>query len=150
MRNFGFSVEAQTRMAYYSVMKTKKLPLILAEKIVAQSQLFKVQQIKLEFHNGEQRDYERLLGHSGGAVLIVPMLDEHTMLLVREFGMGMGRYELGFPKGKIDPGETWREASARECSEEIGYRPSELHLLDCVSLSAGYMDHQTHLVLAKG
>ncbi len=143
------SVEALARLAYYALMKTKKHPDILAENIVLKSRIFTVQAQKLQFSNGTQVDYERLIGHPDGAVLIVPMLDEETFLLIREYGAGVGRYELGFPKGKIDPGETWREASVRECIEEVGYQPSQIDYLDKVSLAAGYMDHHTHLVLVR-
>jgi len=125
-------------------------PIILSEEIVAQSRLFTVQSQSLEFSNGTQVVYERLLGNPNGAVLIIPMLDDETMLLIREFGGGVGRYELGFPKGKIDPGETWREASIRESQEEVGYKPSNVQLLDSVSLAAGYMTHHTHIVMATG
>jgi ADP-ribose diphosphatase len=131
-------------------MKSKKLPDILAEKLVLQSRIFTVQAQHLEFSNGTQVHYERLLGHQDGAVLIVPMLDDDTLLLIREYSAGVGRYELGFPKGKIDPGERWLEAATRECQEEIGYRPLQMDYLDCVTLAAGYMDHRTHLVLARG
>ncbi|MBE0494165.1 MAG: ADP compounds hydrolase NudE [Thiomicrospira sp.] len=131
-------------------MNPKKRPSILAENIVTQSRIFTVQAQHLEFSNGVQVHYERLLGHQDGAVLIVPMLDDDTLLLIREYSAGVGRYELGFPKGKIDPGETWLEASTRECVEEIGFRPRQLDYLDQVTLAAGYMDHHTHLVLARG
>ncbi|WFE68233.1 ADP compounds hydrolase NudE [Thiomicrospira sp. R3] len=127
-------------------MENKKLPDILAENIVVKSRIFTVQGQKLQFPNGTQVDYERLVSHPDGAVLIVPMLDDDTLLLIREYSAGVGRYELGFPKGKIDPGETWLEACERECIEEIGYKPLRIDYLDKVSLAAGYMDHHTHLV----
>ncbi|UQB41500.1 ADP compounds hydrolase NudE [Thiomicrospira microaerophila] len=130
-------------------MEIKKLPNILSENIVVKSRIFTVQAQKLEFSNGTQVDYERLIGHPDGAVLIVPMLDEDTLLLIREYSAGVGRYELGFPKGKIDPGETWLDACQRECIEEIGYRPQRVDYLDKVCLAAGYMDHHTHLVLVR-
>lgn len=130
--------------------QTSSVPTVLSEEIVAQSRLFTVQAQSLQFSNGTQVVYERLLGNPNGAVLIIPMLDAETMLLIREFGGGVGRYELGFPKGKIDPGESWKEASLRESQEEIGHLPSEVKLLDSVSLAAGYMTHHTHIVLATG
>ncbi len=130
--------------------KGKDLPEILSETVVAQSRLFTVQAQRLRFQNGVEVVYERMLSKSQGAVLVVPMLDSETMLLIREYAAGMGRYELGFPKGKIDAGEDWAAASIRECMEEVGYRPEKVTLLDSVSLASGYMTHQTHIVLAEG
>jgi len=126
----------------------KKVPTILAENIAAQSRIFTVQKQELEFSNGTQVTYERLLGSTDGAVLIIPLLEDDHVLLIREYGAGVGRYELGFPKGKVDPGETWKEASIRESQEEVGHVPNEVRLLDSVSLAAGYMTHYTHIVLA--
>jgi ADP-ribose diphosphatase len=126
-----------------------RLPQILKQEVVAQSRLFTIHAQALRFQNGEQRTYECLLNNSRGAVLIIPLVDEETMLLIREYAAGLKHYELGFPKGKIDEGETWKEAAIRESAEEIGLKPNKVTLLDTVSLAAGYMSHQTHIVLAE-
>lgn len=144
------AVAGHCSLTYDLGMKTKKLPHILAEKLVVQSRIFTVQAQHLQFSNGAQVHYERLVGRQDGAVLIVPMLDNETLLLIREYSAGVGRYELGFPKGRIDPGENWLDAASRECQEEIGYRPLQIDYLDSVTLAAGYMGHRTHLVLARG
>lgn len=129
---------------------TKKTPTILSEKIASQTRIFTVQSQELTFSNGTTVTYERLLSSKRGVVLIVPMMEDGTLLLIREYGAGVGRYELGFPKGKIDSGEGWQEASVRESQEEIGFLPTHVKLLDTVSLAAGYMTHHTHIVLATG
>ena len=108
-------------------MTTKKvLPQITARKQVAKSRLFAIEQIDLTFSNGVEREYERMPGAGRGAVMIVPMLDQHTMLLVREYCAGTHSYELGFPKGLIDAGESAAEAANRELKEEIGYGAENL------------------------
>ncbi len=127
----------------------KTLPQILSQRIVARSRLFSIEALDLRFSNGVAVQFERLLSGIDGAVLVVPVTDAGELVLIREYGAGVGRYELGFPKGKIDPGEDWRSASVRECIEEAGFRPGRVTLLDQVSLSAGYMNHITHLVLAE-
>jgi ADP-ribose diphosphatase len=129
---------------------SKQAPTILAENIEAKSRIFTVQSQQLEFSNGSKVIYERLISNSNGAVLIIPLLDDDHILLIREYAAGVGRYELGFPKGKVDPGETWKEASIRESQEEIGHLPQEVRLLDSLSLAAGYMTHETDIVLATG
>jgi ADP-ribose diphosphatase len=123
-------------------------PQVLASQPLLKTRLFHIEQQSLCFSNGVTADYERLVSQSHGAVLVVPVVSD-ALVLIREWSAGVGRYELGFPKGKIDPGESWQEASVRECQEEIGFRPQRLHLLDKVSLAASYMDHHTHLVLAQ-
>ena len=129
-------------------MKTQKTPTILAEKLVAESRIFKVQALDIEYSNGTRVQFERLVASTHGAVLIVPIINEE-MVLIREYSAGVQRYELGFPKGKIDAGETWAEAAVRESMEEVGFRPGQVKRLDSVTLAAGYMGHQIHIVLAQ-
>ena len=54
-------------------------------------------------------------------VAVVPMLDDDTVLLIREYAAGVHRYELGLVKGRIDAGETSLQAADRELKEEAGY-----------------------------
>jgi ADP-ribose diphosphatase len=123
-------------------------PKILERRLVAETQIFRVEQVDLEFSNGTRRCFERILA-GRGSVLVVPMQDAQTVLLVREYGVGTDRYELGFPKGIVEPGEDLLEAAGREIREEIGCSARDLRLLHQVSLAPGYIQHQTHLVLAR-
>lgn len=110
---------------------------------------YRMERLDLEFGNGARRHYERLHSRGRGAVVVVPMLDHETVLLVREYAAGMHRYELGLVKGRIDGGETPLEAANRELQEEAGYGARVLHELRSISLAPSYMSHQTHLVLAR-
>jgi ADP compounds hydrolase len=110
---------------------------------------YRMERLDLEFANGERRCFERLHSRGHGAVIVVPLLDDKTALLVREYAAGVHRYELGLVKGRIDAGETPLQAANRELQEEAGYAARSLRLLRSVSLAPGYMSHQTHLVLAR-
>lgn len=127
----------------------RKMPEILATATVARTRLFHVESVDLRFTNGVEVQYERLRSSSGGAVLIVPMLDDDTVLLIREYSAGVHRYELGLPKGSIEPGEDLLLAANRELMEEVGYGAHLLEHLTSLSLSPSYMNHQTHIVLAR-
>lgn len=124
-------------------------PRILAKRSVHDSRFLHVEEIDLEFSNGERRTYERLAGSGLGAVIIVPMRDGDTVLLVREYGVGLDRYELGLPKGRLDHDETVEQGANRELKEEIGYGARDLRILTTLSLSPAYMTHLTHVVLAR-
>lgn len=110
---------------------------------------FCLQQVDLEFSNGERRVFQRLTGRGHGAVVVVPMLDEDTVLLVREYATGMHRYELGLVKGRIDAGEDAIAAANRELKEEAGFGARQLEVLRQITLAPTYMSHQTTLVLAR-
>lgn len=125
-------------------------PIILRRTLVTQSRLFTVEGLEIEFSNGQKRDYERLKRSSaGGAVLIVPMLDAETVLLIREYCAGVDRYELALPKGKIEAGESVLEAANRELKEEVGYGARQLHSLISLSLAPAYFEHTIEVVLAQ-
>jgi ADP-ribose diphosphatase len=126
-------------------------PIILKKTTVATSRLFRIESLDIEFSNGEQRNYERLArgNPGGGAVLVVPLLDDNTVLLIREYSAGVHRYELGLPKGKTDPGESFFEAANRELKEEVGYGARYLHHLSSFSLAPSYLEHMTEIIIAS-
>jgi len=117
--------------------------------VAAQTRIFRVEQVDLAFSNGNRRCFERIVGGGWGSVLVVPMPDARTLLLAREYAAGTDRYELGFPKGVVEPGEDPLEAAGREIREEIGFGARDLRSVHKVSLAPGYIQHETHLVLAR-
>jgi ADP-ribose diphosphatase len=111
---------------------------------------YRLERVDLEFSNGERRRFDRLKSKGHGAVMIAALPDPDTVLLVREYGTGTHRYELGLPKGKIDAGEGWREAAGREMREEIGFGAERLTHLKAITLAPTYMSHEIQLVVAEG
>lgn len=124
-------------------------PKILQRETVAQSRLFRVEQLDLRFSNGVERRYEKLCSGGPGAVLMVPMLDPNTVLMVREYAGGLEDYHLSLPKGAMDKGETPEQSANRELKEEVGYGAGSLDYLKCLHLSPAYMEHKIHVLLAR-
>jgi ADP-ribose diphosphatase len=108
-----------------------------------------VEERHLLFSNGEKRCYERLQARPGNAVMVVPVLNDNTILLIREYGCGIHDYYLGFPKGFPEAGESPLEAANRELKEEAGYGARELSLLASLTASPGYMSARMDVVLAR-
>lgn len=127
----------------------KKLPVILDSRWRDPSNMFKIQELDLEFSNGERRTYQRMKTHGLGAVIIVPMKDRNTVLLAREYAAGLHHYEIGLPKGRREKDESVLQAAQREMKEEIGFGAHELIELASLSLAPGYMTHVTHIILAR-
>lgn len=108
-----------------------------------------IEELDLEFSNGERRHYTRVKSRGPGAVIIAAMADADTVLLIREYACGVHRYELGLPKGRIDRGETPLQAANRELKEEVGFGARTLTMIRALTLAPTYMAHQTYLVLAE-
>ncbi len=124
-------------------------PRILSVRTAARSKLFEIEAVHLRFSNGVEAEYERVSsGGQYGAVVVVPVLDNKTILLVREYAVGFDRYELGLPKGLILAGESFSSAAKRELMEEIGYRAERLSHLYTLTIAPGFLSYATEVVLA--
>jgi len=124
-------------------------PEILNVETVASSRLFTIESVDLTFSNGVQRVYERMRPSNREAVMIVPVIGD-DLLLIHEYAVGIDSYELGFPKGLIDPGETVFEAANRELMEEVGYGAHQLEFLTKLTMAPSYFSSRMNIVIAKG
>ncbi|HIO17569.1 MAG TPA: NUDIX domain-containing protein, partial [Gammaproteobacteria bacterium] len=93
------------------------LPQVLDVRTIARTRLFHIEAVDLKFGNGHYAQFERFMGDGSGSVLVIPMPDAQHLLLLREYAVGCERYELGFVKGRIDAGESPRDAALREMRE---------------------------------
>lgn len=131
------------------VFKNRQKPKTLDIKTVAQTRIFRIEEVTLRFSNGERRVFERLRGWKPGVVLIVPMRDPDTLLLIQEYGAGINEYVLSFPKGRIEEGEDMLDAGNREMQEEIGFKAGRLTYLQGMTTAPNYNDTYMHVLLAE-
>ena len=100
------------------------------------------------FTSPEGEPFERELVHHPGAVSVVPMLDDDTALLVRQYRAALDADLLELPAGKRDVvGEPPEVTAARELAEEIGRRPGRLELLAEFHNSPGFCDEHSFVYL---
>jgi len=85
-----------------------------------------------------------------GAVVILPLLDDGSVLLERQFRYPNGRVFIEFPAGKIDPGEASLACAKRELEEETGYAATEWHPVCTIHNAIAYSDEHLDLFLARG
>ena len=127
----------------------EKFPEVTNTETIARTRLFRIERLDLHFPNGNRVQWERLRSNSSGAVLVVPMLDAQTVLMIREYAAGVERYELALPKGRMETGEIPEQAANREIMEEIGYGARRIRLVKSMTLAPGYFSHITHVLLAE-
>ncbi|MEW6445567.1 MAG: ADP compounds hydrolase NudE [Pseudomonadota bacterium] len=128
---------------------SRSKPSILSARTLARTRVFEVEEVRLRFSNGVETCYERLVGNPHGAVLTVALNADGEVLLIREYAVGLHRYELGLPKGRIEEGEAPIEAGLRELREETGFGAHRAERLGELTLAPGYSTQRTHVVLAR-
>ena len=85
-----------------------------------------------------------------GAAAVVPLKDDGSVVLIRQYRHAAGGYIYEIPAGKLDPGEDPRQCAARELEEEIGCRASSFTRLLSFFTTPGFTDEVIHVFLATG
>ena len=95
--------------------------------------------------------FDRDVVRHPGAASVVPLHEDGTVTLVRQFRAALGRELLEIPAGKIDvEGESPELTVHRELAEEVGLVAARLVLLSSFVQSPGFCDELNHVFLATG
>lgn len=84
-----------------------------------------------------------------GAAAIVPLKDDYTVILIRQYRLAAGGYIYEIPAGKLQPGEDPAHCATRELEEEIGYRAGRLDKIATFFTAPGFTDEVMHLYVAR-
>jgi ADP-ribose pyrophosphatase len=84
-----------------------------------------------------------------GAVAVVALFEDGTLLLERQYRYPHRREFIEIPAGKVDPGEPHLGTAKRELLEETGYAAAEWTRLGVIHTAIAYTDEAIELFLAK-
>ena len=87
--------------------------------------------------------------HPGSAV-IVPVFEDQTIGLIKQYRYVVKSYIYEVPAGTMDPAEQPEACAARELEEETGFAANELISLGKTLLLPAYSDEISYIFLAKG
>ena len=119
----------------------------LTTKLVYDGELLKVREDTVLLPDGKtaRREYVQ----HPGAVIIIPMLDDRTVIMERQFRYPLRRHFYELPAGKIEPGEDPLATAKRELIEECGYAAGSWQHLATLHPCVGYSDERIELYLAR-
>jgi ADP-ribose pyrophosphatase len=98
--------------------------------------------------NGVTVDLE-IVRHPGAAA-VVPVKDDGTVILIKQFRHAAGGFIYEIPAGKLHSGEDPKACAARELEEEVGHRAATLELLSSIFTAPGFTDEVIHIYKATG
>jgi ADP-ribose diphosphatase len=85
-----------------------------------------------------------------GSVAALPVHDDGSVVLVRQYRYPVDALVWELPAGRLDPGESAEDAARREMEEEVGLRPRRLEALATFYTTPGFCDEVMHLFRATG
>ena len=121
-------------------------------KIVNSQKVFDGRVVKVTVDTVSEGDltYQREVVHHPGSAVIVPVHDDGTVSLVRQYRHPTVRYLLEVPAGTLSDGERPEAGAARELEEELGLVAEHLEKLAEFFVSPGFLEEKMWVYLATG
>src|SRR5258708_1524966 len=95
-----------------------------------------------------EKTYQREVVHHAGSAVIIPIFDDSTIALVRQYRHPAARYLMEAPAGTLRPGEEPAAGAARELEEELGLVAGRLEQLSEFFVSPGFCEEKMWVYLA--
>jgi ADP-ribose pyrophosphatase len=129
-------------------MSTRKKAVVHRSRKIFEGRIFGFVTEKLTLPNG--CNTEMAFIHHPGSTAVVPLMDDHTVVMEQQYRHPVGEYLLEIPAGTLEPGELPLDCAQRELQEETGYKAGELIKLGQIHIIPAYSDEEIHVYIAKG
>jgi len=123
----------------------KELPKILDSQKIFDGRVFKV---TVDTVREGELTYQREVVHHHGSAVILPVHDDGTVVLVRQYRHPAVRYLLEAPAGTLNDGERPEMGAARELDEELGLIAGRMEKLSEFFVSPGFLEEKMWVYLA--
>ena len=132
-------------------MKTNETPHLFEQQLASESvydgRILHVTRDTVRLENGDEAIRE-VVHHPGGAC-VVPLTEEGTVLMVRQFRYPHAEETLEVPAGKLEYGENPLLCAERELREEAGAAAEKLESLGSLYPTPAYDGEVIYMYLAR-
>ncbi|HZI20802.1 MAG TPA: NUDIX hydrolase [Pyrinomonadaceae bacterium] len=121
-----------------------------APEIISSEEVFRGRVVELfvdTVREGETTYRREVVRHPGGASA-VPLFDDGTVALVKQYRHPPARFVLELPAGKLEPGESPEECARRELEEEVGVVAGRFEPLSAFYTTPGFCSERLWVFLA--
>ena len=119
-----------------------------SESIVFRNPYWTYKRDGIELPSGKPGEYHYV--HTSGASMVVPVLEDGTLLLVNQYRYLLGRESAEFPCGSVKDGSTHEDTARQELTEEAGYSAGSLVLAGEFNPYNGVTDEMCRVYIARG
>ena len=123
----------------------KELPRTISSQKVFEGRVFNV---TVDTVREGELTYQREVVHHGGSAVIVPVFDDGTVALVRQYRHPTVRYLLEVPAGTLADVERPDVGAERELQEELGLTAGHMEKLSEFFVSPGFCEEKMWVYLA--
>ncbi len=126
----------------------KTLAKILSSETIYEGPVFGIRRDELVEPSGV-RTIREVITHPG-SVVVLPVLPDGRIVLIQQYRHAARQHLWELVAGRMDPGETPRQAAARELIEETGYRAKRFRIFLDVFPTPGFLEERMYILLAEG
>lgn len=116
-------------------------------RVVFRAKRFNIESVQEHLPSGVI--LERHIVRHPGAVMILPLVDEHHVCMIHTYRVAIDRWHLELPAGTLDKGLPPQDMAALELLEETGYRAARFDLVHTFAMSPGILDEKMHFYVAS-
>ena len=128
--------------------KTPKKAKILRSKLIYKGPVFGVRRDEVLEPTGVRATRE-VITHPG-SVVVLPILPDGRIVLIRQYRHATRLFMWELVAGRMDAGESVREAAEREMIEETGYRAKRFRVFLDMFPTPGFLEERMYVLLADG
>lgn len=121
-------------------------------EILASQQIYKgkIFDIRVDSIRDGEVEYDREIVVHRGSAVIVPVYDDGTIALVRQYRHAARETLLEIPAGSLEDGEAPAICAVRELEEEVGVTADKMEKLIEFYVSPGFLTEKMFVFLATG
>ena len=126
----------------------RKTGKIVKSEVIYEGKVFGVRKDDVEEPTGVKAT--RVVITHPGSVVVLPVLKDRRIVMIRQYRHATRQYLWELVAGRIDAGESVKEAAARELKEETGYSAKRCTEFLDFWPTPGFLEERMHLMLAEG